>query len=153
MLGRRATFNQSLRTHQRDQARQNRKIIPTGDYTIGYGKPPVATRFRPGVSGNPTYRSKEPSTNVLTVVAVLDETHTVIERGKKRRMRAEEIMLRKQQSKAMNGELRATTFLLNRRDQHLAQIVAPQSGTYDLSVLTNEDLVLMRSILAKAVRD
>ena len=26
---------------------------PAADYTIGYGRPPVATRFRPGQSGNP----------------------------------------------------------------------------------------------------
>ena len=33
-----------------------------GDYEVGYGKPPVATRFRKGQSGNPcgSYRKSEP---------------------------------------------------------------------------------------------
>jgi hypothetical protein len=30
----------------------------TGDYPIGYGKPPGHTRFRPGVSGNPQGRPR-----------------------------------------------------------------------------------------------
>jgi hypothetical protein len=29
-----------------------------GDYAVGYGKPPKATRFKPGVSGNPRGRPK-----------------------------------------------------------------------------------------------
>lgn len=29
-----------------------------GDYTVGYRKPPVATRFKPGKSGNPNGRPK-----------------------------------------------------------------------------------------------
>ena len=34
--------------------------LPTrsDDYKVGYGKPPVATRFRPGQSGNPNGRRK-----------------------------------------------------------------------------------------------
>ncbi|WP_449473962.1 hypothetical protein [Sphingobium chungangianum] len=30
------------------------------DYEVGYGKPPVATRFRPGQSGNPNGRKYTP---------------------------------------------------------------------------------------------
>ena len=30
----------------------------TGDYQVGYGKPPGHTRFRPGVSGNPRGRPR-----------------------------------------------------------------------------------------------
>ncbi len=30
-----------------------RKTKPTGDYEVGYGRPPAHTRFKPGQSGNP----------------------------------------------------------------------------------------------------
>lgn len=33
-------------------------MSPAGDYEVGYGKPPVHTRFKPGQSGNPGGRPK-----------------------------------------------------------------------------------------------
>jgi hypothetical protein len=43
--------------------RGNLKALPapqieTAKYDVGYGKPPVATRFKPGKSGNPEGRPK-----------------------------------------------------------------------------------------------
>ena len=34
---------------------------PAGDYTVGYGRPPVRTRFRKGTSGNPRGRPRGPT--------------------------------------------------------------------------------------------
>lgn len=34
------------------------KPKPSHDYSVGYGKPPLKTRFKPGVSGNPQGRPK-----------------------------------------------------------------------------------------------
>ena len=34
--------------------------MPDDDYEVGYGKPPAATRFRPGQSGNPGGRKPKP---------------------------------------------------------------------------------------------
>lgn len=33
-------------------------LVPRADYEVGYGKPPKATRFKPGQSGNPKGRPK-----------------------------------------------------------------------------------------------
>ena len=38
-----------------------------GDYEVGYGRPPVASRFKPGQSGNPKGRPKT-SKNVDTIL-------------------------------------------------------------------------------------
>jgi hypothetical protein len=35
-----------------------KKRRPSGDYEVGYGKPPKHTRFKPGQSGNPKGRPK-----------------------------------------------------------------------------------------------
>ena len=35
---------------------------PKGEYKVGYGRPPEATRFRPGESGNPHGRPKRQAT-------------------------------------------------------------------------------------------
>lgn len=38
--------------------RENAATHPSDDYEVGYGKPPVYTRFRPGQSGNPRGSSR-----------------------------------------------------------------------------------------------
>jgi Family of unknown function (DUF5681) len=35
-------------------------VAPEGDCAVGYRRPPVGTRFKPGVSGNPCGRPKAP---------------------------------------------------------------------------------------------
>jgi len=37
---------------------KGRGLLPPNDYEVGYGKPPVASRFRPGQSGNPKGRPR-----------------------------------------------------------------------------------------------
>jgi hypothetical protein len=51
---------------------------------IGYGRPPVATRFRRGVSGNPRGRPKG-ARNIATVVAAtLGERISITENGRRK---------------------------------------------------------------------
>jgi hypothetical protein len=53
---------------------------------IGYGRPPVATRFRKGVSGNPRGRPKG-ARNIATVVAAtLGERISITENGRRKRI-------------------------------------------------------------------
>ena len=39
--------------------RPGHRVERSGDYEVGYGKPPVSGRFKPGQSGNPSGRRKE----------------------------------------------------------------------------------------------
>jgi Family of unknown function (DUF5681) len=67
--------------------RRRARLIPgrKRHYEVGYGKPPVATRFQPGQSGNPLGRSKgsrnslRPSLNEERLKAIiLDEAYRTI---------------------------------------------------------------------------
>src|SRR5688500_4452105 len=58
-----------------------------GGYEVGYSKPPVASRFRKGQSGNPRGRPKG-SRNIITdIEEALDQKVKVGEGGKVRRIR------------------------------------------------------------------
>jgi hypothetical protein len=52
-------------------ARNKQKRQPTGDYEVGYCRPPARHRFRPGQSGNPTGQRK--GSQVRTITDELNE--------------------------------------------------------------------------------
>jgi hypothetical protein len=54
------------------------------DKGIGYGRPPKATRFKPGVSGNPNGRPKGTRNLATDLAAELGEQITVRENGRPR---------------------------------------------------------------------
>lgn len=61
------------------------------DYEVGHGRPPVATRFKPGQSGNPKGRPKA-SKNLSTLAREkLQAKVSVRENGRERRMSKAEI--------------------------------------------------------------
>ncbi|MBB4054040.1 hypothetical protein GGR20_003712 [Devosia subaequoris] len=55
----------------------------SGDYTVGRGKPPVASRFKPGQSGNPGGRKKGSRNYKTILAAVMESEIAVTENGRK----------------------------------------------------------------------
>jgi|HubBroStandDraft_6_1064221.scaffolds.fasta_scaffold151542_2 hypothetical protein len=85
---------------------------PSEESKVGYGRPPVHTRFKPGSSGNTKGRPKG-SRNVKTVVEkVLNEKITLRENGKSRKATKLEAMLQAAAVKAMKGDARALNTIL-----------------------------------------
>lgn len=80
------------------------KKPPTGEYPIGYGKPPVHTRFKPGQSGNRKGRPRG-SKNVATVVEELwNRKMRVTIDGRPQICTAGQAMLYAQFGKAVKGD-------------------------------------------------
>src|SRR4051794_3516641 len=78
----------------RQRAREARIDLMTEK--VGYGSPPVATRFKPGKTGNPRGRPRG-TVNLATALAkVYTDTLTVREGDKKRRLPRLEALARKQ---------------------------------------------------------
>jgi len=121
-------------------------------YSVGYGKPPVATRFQPGRSGNPTGGSKGGKETEATIVRVLNETVVVAERGKTRRMPVEELIVRQQKTKAINGDLKSAKFLLEQKEKYGKPAEPVPVDQTDLSQLSDEELATLTRILEKASR-
>ena len=73
-------------------------------YDVGYRKPPTATQFRPGVSGNPSGRRTSPPSLSQRLDRILAEKVEVSERGQSRRISREEVFLRQMVAKAIGGD-------------------------------------------------
>jgi hypothetical protein len=85
-------------------------------YTVGRGKPPIASRFKKGQSGNPKGRpkaSKSPRALVdITSSCLLDEIELTVN-GKRQKLQALEAILLRLRAMALNGDVRAAKFLLD----------------------------------------
>ena len=95
----------------------------SADYAVGYGKPPAATRFQPGQSGNPKGRPKGGETIRTAICKVMAEPIVISEGGRKRRMSALEAVFRGQRTEALKGNVKAAGFVVGHL--HMAQIEDP----------------------------
>jgi hypothetical protein len=83
-----------------------------GGERVGYRRPPVGTRFRPGQSGNPRGRPKGARNLSAVVAAALSERVAVNENGRRRRITKLEAAVKQLVNRAASGEARATQLLL-----------------------------------------
>lgn len=79
---------------------------------VGYGKPPVATRFQPGVSGNPRGRPKGARNFTSIVAATLGERIVINENGRRKRITKLEAAVKQLVNRAAGGEARSIQMLI-----------------------------------------
>jgi Family of unknown function (DUF5681) len=77
-----------------------------GDYRVGYGRPPVEHRFKPGNRANPKGRGKKTRNRKVVVRDVLFELVKVNVGGVEKQMPALQVVLKKLVSQALKGELK-----------------------------------------------
>ena len=83
------------------------------DYSVGYGKPPIHSRFKKGQSGNPKGRQKG-SKNLSTLMEhALDEPVTIKENGSQKVITKREAFLKQLVNKAASGDLRSIQLAIN----------------------------------------
>jgi hypothetical protein len=102
------------------------------DYEVGYGRPPLHTRFKPGVSGNPSGRPKG-ATNLATLVQdLLNEPVVVNENGRRRKLSKLRAMIKQLINRSASGDLKAMQTLL-RPMQDIARrgTAEPAETTFD----------------------
>jgi hypothetical protein len=85
---------------------------------VGYGRPPKATRFSKGKSGNPNGRPKGSRTVGAVLQEILQQKIAVTENGKTRRVPALEVMLRRLANDAMRSEPAALKLMLSLYDRY-----------------------------------
>ena len=87
-------------------------------YEVGYGRPPQATQFKPGKSGNPRGRPKGSRPVGAVLQQILNQRIPVTENGRTRRLPALEVILRRLANDAMRSEPRALKLLLGLYDRY-----------------------------------
>ncbi len=99
------------------------KPLTTSGYTVGYGRPPTSTQFRPGTSGNPRGRPKKRSENKDSMAReTLELKIAVNQDGRSRKESLRRVAFHRIGEKASSGDIRSVNFLLAREneEQHRA---------------------------------
>src|ERR1041384_6796049 len=87
------------------------------DYAVGYCRPPVHTRFKPGVSGNPLGRAKG-SQNFKTLLdRILKEEIPLLDGDRSRKVSKAEAITRRLVIGALKGDARSLHALFRLAEQ------------------------------------
>src|SRR5262245_40068975 len=127
------------------KARNGSAVKRLNGYTVGYGKPPQHTQFRPGQSGNPAGRAKGVRNLKTDVQRTLKMPIKVNEGGRARKMSTQEGALLLLREKALKGEARALERLLELAGRYNSEPAEP--GTEPLPA---EDQEILAAYVAKA---
>jgi hypothetical protein len=111
------------------------------DYPIGYGKPPKHTQFKPGQSGNPKGRPKGTANLATDLEEELSERILVTEGGKQSQITKQRAMLKTLFAKALKGDTRAASVLLNL----IIGLEQARSAAGENETLSEEDQAILAS--------
>lgn len=89
--------------------------IPPDDYKVGYGRPPLETRWRKGESGNPRKKPRRQETIVEMLDRLLLSPVNITLNGETKRVPSLEAIISQLQVKEMSGSASASRILLKYR--------------------------------------
>jgi hypothetical protein len=102
-----------------------------GEYTVGHRKPPLATRFVKGKSGNPNGRPRGKRNLASILLGVLFESVTVTENGKRRRITKLEATFKQIVNQAASGDVAAIRVLLQLFPSLERVLAEPETSAVD----------------------
>jgi len=87
------------------------KDAPGGDYEVGYRRPPVHTRFKPGQSGNPKGRPKGTKNLKTDLMEELGEKIVIREGEGARRISKQRAVVKSLVARTLKGDARSASLL------------------------------------------
>ncbi len=114
-------------------------------YAVGYGKPPVQSRFKPGQSGNPRGRPRGTRNLKTDLVEELSETLMVTENGRPRRISKQRAMVKALTARALKGDTRAAGLLV----EMIAKTMGLDPTTEAPDRLPEHDEAILEEALAR----
>ena len=137
--------------HDKDDEHESLAPNP-GRELVGYGRPPVKHRFKPGESGSPRGRPKGRRNLAVQLRETYTAEITVREGSRKTRIPRIVAIVRKQIDQALRGDPRVQNSVLKQARELGLIPDLPAVPQYDLSKLTDEELDEMRRITLKMTR-
>jgi hypothetical protein len=98
---------------------------------VGYGQPPMGTRFRKGQSGNPKGRPRGTKNLKTLLDQALKEKITVNENGRRKTISKAQAGMKQIANQVASGDTKVTLKILEMHDRHerlLREITAANSG-------------------------
>ena len=125
---------------------RTRKSFPPRDgYAVGYGRPPAASRFKSGQSGNPRGRPKKVQELGAVLDRALNARVVVNENGRRRSITMREAIVRGIVNEAARRDPKAIRLLLTLLQRH-----SPEAGTSTGSdSLLAEDQAILADFVAR----
>ena len=119
---------------------------PKGTYEVGFGKPPRASQFKPGHSGNEAGRPRGAKNFATALEQELKSRVVVTENGRRKRISKREVIAKHLVNKAAGGDLKAIPLLLNetRARENEAADTGPNQ-VFD----TPEDQAVLENMIAR----
>src|SRR5256885_8603942 len=115
------------------------------DYVVGYGKPPLHTRFQKGRSGNPNGRPRG-TKNMSTLLSdALNGSVVVIENGRRKRITKREAIVTQLVNRSASADLKATQIVL----AMLRDVESQADSSADPAVFSEADQQIIRRIQAR----
>jgi hypothetical protein len=116
------------------------KKAPTGDYAVGYAKPPKAKQFQPGKSGNPSGRPRgRPSLDEI----ILEEAARIVKMtagDKVTHIDRDRALVRKLFERAFAGDMRAMQLLISLLSRAQTKFEVTEAAE---APLTEEEVALL----------
>jgi hypothetical protein len=115
------------------------------DYVVGYGKPPLHTRFQKGQSGNPKGRPRGKKNLSTLLNNALNASIVVIENGRRKKITKREAIVTQLVNKSASADLKATQIVL----AMLRDLEAQTDDITDRALFTEADEQVIRRIQAR----
>lgn len=116
-------------------------------YEVGYGKPPIESRFQPGESGNPKGRPKGARSLATDLKDELKETVEIREGGKVRRVSKQRVFIKNTLNNGIKNVGRAPDTVLKLIDRSGIPFEDASDGP-----VSKEDEVLLQMFLERMQR-
>lgn len=86
----------------------------SGNYEVGYGKPPKKSQFKPGESGNKKGRPKGAKNTSVLLKEIADSKVSIVENGQTKKVAKRAAVLMQLINKSIKGDTKAINILLPR---------------------------------------
>jgi hypothetical protein len=140
------------RTRKTIRSKQGEKFPNRdADRAVGYGSPPVASRFKPGASGNPNGRPRG-GKNLKTLIRQAMTARISIQEGSSSRRvsKIESVVLRQLQS-ALKGDDRSAMAIIKMATQ-MGFLEEPDSNPAEATALSASDERILEELLTRRHR-